>query len=229
VRRLLAALAFLTRLPIPLAFTDADVGRATLWFPAVGALLGVGAAGIARTPLPAMVTAVLVVAFGALATGALHLDGLADSADGFGGGQTRDDVLRIMKDHAIGSYGAVALILILLIKIACAVSLVSANEHGWQALVLAPMLARWTSVPLCRLLPYARAAGTGKALFDHVGAVEVVGATLLAAGGTWWLGGMRAVSSALCRGLVYTMSTGSMETRAACARPSSESGKSSSP
>jgi adenosylcobinamide-GDP ribazoletransferase len=187
VRRLLAAFAFLTRLPIPLAFDDADVGRATLWFPAVGALLGLCAAGIARTPLPPLVTAVLVVAFGALATGALHLDGLADSADGFGGGRTRDDVLRIMKDHAIGAYGAVALILILLLKIACIPQL------DWRALVLAPMLARWTSVPLCRLLPYARAAGTGKALYDHVGAVEIAGATLLAAGGAWWLGGMRAV------------------------------------
>jgi cobalamin synthase len=46
---------------------------------------------------------------------------------------------------------------------------------------------------MCRLLPYARAAGTGKALFDHVGAVEVIAATLMAAGGAWWLGGLRAV------------------------------------
>jgi adenosylcobinamide-GDP ribazoletransferase len=192
VRRLLAALAFLTRLPIPIAFDGADVGRATLAFPLVGALIGLACAGIARTPrLPAAVVAALVIAFDALATGALHLDGLADTADGFGGGRSREDVLRIMKDHAIGAYGATALILLLLLKIACIPAL------DWRALVLAPMLSRWLSVPLCRFLPYARTTGTGKALFEHVGAVEVVGATLLCGAGVFYLGGLRAVICAV--------------------------------
>ncbi len=53
--------------------------------------------------------AVLLVVLDALATGALHFDGLADTADGFGGGKSREDILRIMRDHAIGSYGGVAL------------------------------------------------------------------------------------------------------------------------
>jgi cobalamin 5'-phosphate synthase/cobalamin synthase len=198
VRRLLAALSFLTRLPVPLAFDDADVGRSTLAFPLVGALLGLGAAWVARAPLPTAVTAVLVVAFSALATGGLHLDGLADSADGFGGGRTREDVLRIMKDHSIGAFGGIALILILLLKIACV-----ASGLSWKALVLAPLLARWASVPLARLLPYARPSGLGKALFDHVGAVEIVGATVLAIGGTWYLGGAR---GALCAGAVIAFS-----------------------
>ena len=200
MRRLLCALAFLTRLPIPFAFDAADVGRATLVFPLVGALLGLAAAGVARAPLPPWVVAVLVVAFGAVATGALHLDGLADSADGFGGGRTREDVLRIMKDHAIGAYGAVALILVIAVKIACVQSLL----HDWRALVAAPMIARWTSVPLSRLLPYARPGGTGKALGDHVGALEVVGASLLCGAGAWWLGGWR---GAACLGAAI-ISTG---------------------
>jgi adenosylcobinamide-GDP ribazoletransferase len=200
IRRLLGAIAFLTRLPVPLAFDAADVGRATLAFPLVGALLGGGALLVARAGqlFPPTVTAVLLVAFLAVATGALHLDGLADTVDGFGGGKTRDDVLRIMRDHAIGAYGATALILILLLKIACVAALLpAAAPHGgesWRVLVLAPMLARWASVPLCRALPYARASGLGKALGDHVGAVEIVGATLIAGGGGWWLGGWRALA-----------------------------------
>src|SRR4051794_24074466 len=106
-------------------FDAADVGRATLAFPLVGAFIGLGAALLARGlhTLPVAVTAVLVVAYGAAITGALHLDGLADSADGFGGGKSREDVLRIMKDHSIGAYGGTALILILAIKMACTASL----------------------------------------------------------------------------------------------------------
>jgi cobalamin 5'-phosphate synthase/cobalamin synthase len=167
-------------------------------FPVVGALIGLLSAAVARTPrLPAGVVAVLVVAFAALATGGLHLDGLADTADGFGGGRTRDDVLRIMKDHAIGSFGAVALILILLLKIACIPQL------DWRPLVLAPMLARWASVPLCRLLPYSRSTGLGKALSDHVGAVEWMGATILCGAGTWYVGGVHGL---VCAGAVILAS-----------------------
>jgi cobalamin 5'-phosphate synthase/cobalamin synthase len=201
VRRLLGAVAFLTILPVPLAFDAADVGRAMLAFPLVGALVGGGAALLARGlhSLPAAVVAVLLVAYGALVTGALHLDGLADSADGFGGGRTRDDVLRIMKDHSIGAFGATALVILLLLKAACFASLLS----DWRVLILAPALARWASVPLARALPAARPDGLGRSLGEHVGAVEIVGATLLALGGAWWLGEWRALG---CAGAVVLSS-----------------------
>jgi cobalamin 5'-phosphate synthase/cobalamin synthase len=190
VRRLLAAVAFLTRVPVPIAFDQRDVGRAALAFPLVGALLGGATAGLARAlhPLPPALAAVLLVAFAALATGALHLDGLADSADGFGGGRTRDDVLRIMRDHAIGAYGAVALILLIGVKVTALASLLD----DWRPLVLAPALGRWASVPLGRALPYARREGLG-GIGAHVGAVEVIGATAiaiaLAVGAGGWRGG----------------------------------------
>jgi len=201
VRRLLAALAFLTRVPIPLAFDAADVGRATLLFPLVGALLGLGSFAVARAAhrFPASIVAVVVVAFSALLTGGLHLDGVADSADGFGGGKTRDDVLRIMKDHAIGAYGAIALIFVIAMKLACTAQLLD----EWRILVLAPLLSRWASVPLCRALPNARPSGLGKALSDHVGALEIVGATLFTSVASWALGGWR---GAVCMGAV-TLST----------------------
>lgn len=69
----------------------------------------------------------LVIATGAWATGALHLDVLADTADGLGGGRTREDALRIMRDHAVGAYGAIALALLLVLKIAALSELLAAR------------------------------------------------------------------------------------------------------
>jgi adenosylcobinamide-GDP ribazoletransferase len=207
MRRFLAAVAFLTRIPVParLAFGAKDVGRAALLFPLVGAMLGalsVGLRYIFFPTLPAHLTGVLVVAAGALATGALHLDGLADMSDGFGGGRTREDVLRIMRDHAIGAYGAVALILVLFAKIAAIGALVETGRAD-AYLVVAPALARWATVPMARLLPYARReGGTGAAVTEHVGWTEVVGATVIAGLVTWELAGWR---GAACAGAVVAV------------------------
>jgi cobalamin 5'-phosphate synthase/cobalamin synthase len=106
------------------------------------------------------VAAVLVVALDALLTGALHLDGLADMADGFGGGKTRDDVLRIMRDHSIGSYGAVALILTLLLKAVCLSNLLGRTNDFW-ILFTAPAISRWSILLLSTNVPYARAINDG--------------------------------------------------------------------
>ena len=107
-----------------------------------------------RNRLPPAVVAILLVAAEAVLTGALHFDGLADTADGFGGGHTRDDVLRIMRDHAIGSYGGVALILTIALKIAAWVSLLGTPV----ALITIPVLGRWSILPLTATLPYARSS-----------------------------------------------------------------------
>src|SRR5258708_834343 len=199
MKRLFAAVAFLTLATMTSRweFAAVDVGRATLLFPLVGAALGVinllivyvftlrisvGPHFTVGSPwLPAPVIAVLLVAISAWMTGAMHLDGLADMADGFGGGRDREDVLRIMRDHAIGTYGTVALILLVLIKVTTLSSLI---EHGAAGpyLIIAPVLGRWASVPLGRFLPYARRkeGGLGAAITEHVGWFELIGASLLA-------------------------------------------------
>lgn len=205
--RLFAAIAFLTRAPLPARwrFDAADVGRATLFFPLVGAGLGLAQAGLLRLlalvanfggpagVVPPLVAAALVVAAGVWLTGAMHLDGLADVADGFGGGRTREDTLRIMRDHVIGAYGAVALILLLIIKVTALGALI---ERGASArfLIIASVLSRWAIVPLGRFLPYARreSGGLGAAVTDHVGWLELAGATALAALLTFTLAGWRA-------------------------------------
>jgi cobalamin 5'-phosphate synthase/cobalamin synthase len=169
VTALPTAIVFLTRVPLPGVATAADVGRAARWFPIVGAALG-GAAALAAWGLrdllgmPPALIALVVVALGAWVTGAIHLDGLADTADGFGGGRARDDVLRIMRDPAIGSCGAVALLLVMGIKGAALATLLE-RDAALPFLVAAPALSRWTIVALGAWLPYARADdGLGRAV-----------------------------------------------------------------
>jgi adenosylcobinamide-GDP ribazoletransferase len=157
VKSFLSALAFLTRFPVG-GIDAADVAQSAGWFPLIGALLGAIytlAAAVLKDHLPLGVVAVLLVILDALVTGALHFDGLADTADGFGGGKTREDVLRIMRDHAIGSYGGLALVLVVALKVAIYAALL--NRTGWiAALILTPTLGRWSILLLTASLPYAR-------------------------------------------------------------------------
>lgn len=119
-----AALRFLTRLPMkpaPAEGTDPPLGRAVRAFPFVGGLIGLFAGAIyaiaSGLGLPDIVAAVLAAGALALATGALHEDGLADMADGFGGGEARADKLAIMRDSRIGVYGVIALVVVLAAKV----------------------------------------------------------------------------------------------------------------
>jgi adenosylcobinamide-GDP ribazoletransferase len=182
VRSLLAAIAFLTRVPIGEAAFDADeVAHSAGWFPLIGVLLGAAYCAIAwvlKPHLPTVVIAALLVTMDALATGALHFDGLADMADGFGGGKTRDDVLRIMRDHAIGSYGGLALVLVVALKMAAYTSLLAQSaERNWMAaLIVTPALGRWSILLLTAMLPYAR---PGVSVAGHMGRQSLVWGTLV--------------------------------------------------
>ncbi|MBI4509795.1 MAG: adenosylcobinamide-GDP ribazoletransferase [Deltaproteobacteria bacterium] len=195
LKRLLVAVSFLTRVPVPISAIGADdLGQAALFFPVVGALLGgaVVLGQVACSPLlPAPLCAVVLVGIGVIGTGALHLDGLADMADGFGGGRTREDVLRIMRDHAVGAFGVIALVLLLATKITATQALLD-ERQGSSVLLLAPVLGRWAIVPVGYFCAYARpSGGLGAAFTGHVGKFEVVGATLLTGLGAGALLGLR--------------------------------------
>lgn len=162
LRVALAAVTFLTRIPGPrsLEHDPARLARACVWFPLVG--VGVGAVGAAvlwpaaRLWSP-LVAAVLSTAATVWLTGALHEDALADACDGFGGGWDRTQVLAIMKDSRVGSYGVVGLALVLLARVsALALLAESSVATAARALVVAHALGRWSSLPLIRALPYAR-------------------------------------------------------------------------
>lgn len=120
----LAAVTFYTRIPIPSLWhhrvTKDTLERSAPWLPWLGTLIGGCSAlvfKLAAEPLGGPLAAILSISCGILMTGAFHEDGLADMVDGFGGGWTKADILRIMKDSTHGSYGVLALILAVLAKI----------------------------------------------------------------------------------------------------------------
>jgi adenosylcobinamide-GDP ribazoletransferase len=196
------AVAFLTRFP---AGGGALSPRAVPWFPLVGGALGAAAGGAAiglADLVPPLLAGALAVALELAITGALHVDGLADSADGLGG-RDREHALAIMRDHALGAYGASALVLDLLAKSAALGVL--AQEGDVLPVVAAFAVARAAPLPLAAALPYARAAGTGGALAGlgpvpaaagvalaaavavAAGAPETLGAAALVTAAVWWL------------------------------------------
>jgi cobalamin 5'-phosphate synthase/cobalamin synthase len=162
------------------AFNAEDVSHAAGWFPVVGVLLGAIYSLVAfllKDHLPLAIVAVLLVILDALTTGALHFDGLADTADGFGGGKNREDILRIMRDHAIGSYGGVALTTLVVLKVAAYRALLKQNI--WVAtLILTPALGRWSILLLTAALPYAR---TSASVVEGMGKRSLFGGTLVIA------------------------------------------------
>ena len=166
IRPFLIALQFLTRLPVTLDGVpdNRDIGRSLLYYPLVGLLIGALLAALswALADAPPLLRAALLLTAWVGITGALHLDGLADSADAWVGGfGDRERTLAIMKDPNCGPMGVVALALLLMIKFA---ALHSIESNDWLTLVLIPMLARG-AVPLLFLTtPYVRFGGLGSAL-----------------------------------------------------------------
>lgn len=163
-----AAVGFLTRLPVgrtaPRA--EADLARAAWSFPLVGLLVGLIGAIVYRLThglgLPAWPTAALAVAATLAVTGCLHEDGLADTADGFGGGATRERKLEIMRDSRIGSFGVCALTLSLLLRVGALASLATPTAVV-MALFAAHAAARATLPAFMYLVPPARADGMAHA------------------------------------------------------------------
>jgi adenosylcobinamide-GDP ribazoletransferase len=147
------AVQFLTRIPVRARFEPGDLRRAAGAFPAVGAL--VAAIGVAvrwsLTPwFGRPLATILALAAMVLATGAFHEDGFADAADGFWGGDTPEERLRIMRDSRLGTYGTLALIVLFGVKV---VALAPMSIGAFAAtLVPAMVLARASSLPLMRAI-----------------------------------------------------------------------------
>ena len=162
MRTLGIAFGLMTTLPVRLPddWTPGDSGRAALWYPFVGLVLGAltwlawtGASFIFPSLLAGGITLVVWV----ILTGGLHLDGLADCCDGLFVSAAPERRLEIMKDPHIGTFGVVGLILVLLLKFTALASLTAAASPG---ILLAASLARWCILP-AGLLPLARPSGMG--------------------------------------------------------------------
>lgn len=143
LRLFLTAVQFFTRLPVPawVGHSAQQLEQAARYLPLVGMLVGAIAAAVlylAALVLPLSLSVGLSMIAGILVTGAFHEDGLSDFADGFGGGHTKEKMLAIMKDSRIGAYGAIAIVLALLLKYQALVEL--CGKHSLM-LVAAALIA----------------------------------------------------------------------------------------
>ncbi|MHB1371533.1 MAG: adenosylcobinamide-GDP ribazoletransferase [Pseudomonadaceae bacterium] len=196
---LLIAVQFLTSLPIrlPVMPTAQQQGRSLLHYPSVGLLLGamLWLAALLLAGAPPMLQAALVLTLWVALSGALHLDGLADSADAWlGGFGDRERTLAIMKDPRSGPVAVVVLVLLLLLKFVALLVLLQAQQL--EALLLAPLLGRAALLALFLSTAYVRPNGLGHALATNlprerargVLAVVVMGCLPLGVGGLLALG-----------------------------------------
>jgi adenosylcobinamide-GDP ribazoletransferase len=178
------ALLFLTILPLTAPEGSAQqLGRSMAYFPLIGLGLGLLLAGADYLLLiffPPTVVALLVLLLLIYATGALHLDGVAETADGMYGIRDRATRLRIMKDSRVGAMGVVALLCLLLLKVVTLTAI--PPEVRWQVLIALPVVGRWMMVALAVLAPYARSeGGTGSVFVEAAGRRELWIATLILA------------------------------------------------
>jgi adenosylcobinamide-GDP ribazoletransferase len=209
MRPVAGAVAFLTLLPLGrLELQSRDVARGALFFPCVGAAIGALMGLIAVRldgPLTPLIAAVAAVAVEAVITGALHLDALADLADGLGG-DSRDRALEIMREPSVGAFGVVALALALVFK-TTAVAALLAQDDAVLVLAGAGALGRAAPLMLAWALPYARPGeGRGRLLTDGAARWNLAGglvlAIALAAGLVGTPGLVLAASAAVATGVV---------------------------
>lgn len=187
-----AAIIFLTRIPVRWhgPWPEDLQRRSMAWFPLVGGLVGaIGGmvlwACAAGAGLPAWIAAVLAIAAQMLATGAFHEDGLADSADGLGGGHDPARKLAIMRDSRLGTYGAAALWVALTLKAAALATLPTTTAA--LGLVLTGLVSRLGIVMLAAVLPPARTDGAA-ATVGRPGGRELLLAGTVTGAGTAILG-----------------------------------------
>ena len=185
IRHYLLALQFFTRIPVTgrlaewVGYSPAMLRASAAHFPGVGWLVGGLVAAVTwgllavlpQSPFAPLVAAVLGTAAGVLITGAFHEDGLADVADGLGGSMDRDRALLIMKDSRVGAFGALALVLALLAKVALLALIGSVDETAMcLGLVAAHVLSRALALVLIRTMPHVGddASSKSKPLADQI-------------------------------------------------------------
>ena len=199
------AVAFLTRLPMPHpdGATPQNFVRAHRMFPVVGALIGAAVGllclGLRYIGVPDLAAAALALGGSAILTGALHEDGLADVADGFGGGRNLESKLEIMRDSRLGTYGA----MILLVSFAAKLSALAAIADGYvvPALIAAHALARGVLPAMSMNLPYARKDGLARNAGQPDAAISVIAGGLALVIALLSLSWTNALCAALAAGL----------------------------
>lgn len=167
--RFFAAVRFLTILPVPAGWSgdEESLARSIPFFPLVGLLIGLIAAGFdycVGLVLPVLPASVLTVVLLICLTGGLHMDGLADTADGFYSARPRGEMMEIMRDSRIGVMGVLAVVTVLLLKVALLANI--GGSSRWVLVLMLPLAGRAAIVTLMTALPYARPQGGLATLFS---------------------------------------------------------------
>ncbi|MEJ2200959.1 MAG: adenosylcobinamide-GDP ribazoletransferase, partial [Desulfuromonadaceae bacterium] len=199
MKSLLAAIGFLTILPLPKRWQSGgdDLARSPAWFPAVGALLGAGTAlvdfglGLFLPPLVVSCCSVLLLL---AASGGLHMDGLADTADGFFSGRNPERMLEIMRDSRSGPMGVMAICSLLLLKTVTLAAVPAPLRIS--TLVLMPLAGRTALTLSLTTLPYARQDGGLAGVFHPERWQALLAAVVLPAAG-WLLQGLTGLVTAV--------------------------------
>lgn len=184
MKQLLIALQFLTILPVKIKseIKERDFGASLIYFPLVGAFIGLLLVSVIIIFgfLPYLVKVALVLITYIIITGAIHLDGFADTCDGFYAGRSKEEVLAIMRDSHIGTMGVIGLICLLLLKFTLLISI--PEETLWKFLVTMVAFGRWSQVFACYASKYARQEGKAKYFIEYAGVKEILVATLFTLG-----------------------------------------------
>lgn len=191
----IGAVVFLTRLPVRTRRT-LDTASSVPWFPIVGVLIGASVGGVAAALEPwasPTVAAACAVVLGLLVTGCFHEDGLADIADAFVGGWTRDDRLRILKDPRHGTYGVTAIVASIALRVAALGALVSSGPRAaFVGAVSAHAIARSAAVSTMLVATSATGEGLGADYVTRMrrgaSVIGIMMAVLVSAVlGGWWV------------------------------------------
>lgn len=199
MRSLFAAIGFLTVLPLPKRWqsTENHLACCPFWFPAVGALIGGTVAlldlGLGLFLPPTVVSVISVLALLA-ASGGLHMDGLADTADGFFSSRGRERMLEIMRDSRSGPMGVMAICSLLLLKTVTLAAVPAPLRVS--TIVLMPLAGRTALTVSLAALPYARKTGGLAGVFQPAGWQALLASALLMAGG-WLLQGTTGLVAAM--------------------------------
>jgi len=176
MKRFFLALQFLTILPIKVKpkLEKEDFGKSLLWFPFVGALIGIilSLSVFFLSFLPKGVIAALILIESIIITGGIHLDGFADTCDGLYGFSTKEKSLEIMRESRIGTMAAIGVALLLLLKFSLFASI--RQELLWKYLITMAVFARWAQAWSCFSFPYAREEGKAKYFVEYAGKRQLI-------------------------------------------------------
>ncbi len=177
IKSLILMFQFFTRIPIPIAVpaNPKSFRRGVVFLPLVGAVIGIILAGInyfIEPYISPLVASIVIVIAEIILTGGLHLDGLADSFDGLYSARKKERMLEIMKDSHIGTYGVIALIMTLMLKVAIIYTIPASIK--FNLLLVMPIVSRFGVVFLGYRFKYAREDGLGNWLIGNVAIYHVI-------------------------------------------------------